>query len=305
MAAAQPPGIPRGLGIGLSAGVRMANAVHDSAGYLGYGLGLRKDHYNELLTGAPAVDWLEIVSENYMVPGGKPLDYLMRLRERYPMVMHGVSLSIGGTDPLDRDYLASLRALARSVEPAWISDHLCWTGIDGVNLHDLLPLPYTEEAVRHVAGRVEQVQDDLGRRILLENVSSYLTYQASDMTEWAFLAEVAERADCLILLDINNIYVSATNHGFDPYAYLQGIPVDRVQQFHLAGHTAEDPLLIDTHDQPVPDPVWDLYAAAVRRFGRVSTMIERDDNIPPLATLVDELDQARQTAKGILEGSPA
>lgn len=267
--------------------------------YLGYGLGLRKEHYEPILSEQPAVDWFEILSENYMVAGGKPLYYLDRIREQYPLVMHGVSLSIGGTDPLNQDYLLRLKALSNRVEPAWISDHLCWTGVNHTNLHDLMPLPYTEETIRHVAERVSLVQDYLGRQILLENVSSYVAFRDSEMTEWQFLREIAERADCLILLDVNNIYVSAFNHNFDPYAYLNGIPVERVCQFHLAGHTREQDLIIDTHDHPIVDPVWELYAAAVRRFGYVSTMIERDDNIPPLSELLAELDQARQIAATI------
>ena len=267
--------------------------------YLGYGLGLRKEHYKTILDAQPAVDWFEILSENYMVDGGKPLYYLDRIRERYPMVMHGVSLSIGGTDPLDKAYLTRLKALAKRVQPAWISDHLCWTGVHGTNLHDLMPLPYTEETVRHVADRISQVQEYLGRQILLENVSSYVAFKDSEFTEWEFLREIAEQADCLILLDINNIHVSAFNHNFDPHAYLAAIPPERVYQFHLAGHTHEGDLIIDTHDHPIVDPVWDLYAAAVRRFGHVSTMIERDDNIPPLGELLVELEQARRIALNI------
>lgn len=267
---------------------------------LGFGLGLRADHYEDLLDGQARIDWLEAISENYLVPGGKPLDWLRRMRERYPVVLHGVSLSIGSQDPLDRDYLAALKQLADSIEPAWMSDHLCWTGAHGRNLHDLLPLPYTEEAIAHVSARVRQVQDFLRRRILLENVSSYVEFKASTLPEWEFLAAIAERADCLILLDVNNIHVSARNHGFDPQDYLAGIPPRRVQQFHLAGHTFQNNLVIDTHDQPVPDPVWDLYADAVRRFGPVTAMIERDDNIPPLADLVAELDRARAIAGPIL-----
>jgi uncharacterized protein (UPF0276 family) len=269
---------------------------------LGYGLGLRADHYEALLD-AHDVDWLEAISENYLVPGGKPLDWLRRMRERYPVVLHGVSLSIGSQDALDRDYLSALKKLADSIEPAWMSDHLCWTGAHGRNLHDLLPLPYTEESIAHVSARVRQVQDFLGRRILLENVSSYVEFKASTMPEWEFLAAIAERADCLILLDVNNIHVSSRNHGFDAREYLAGIPVHRVQQFHLAGHTFQNSLIIDTHDQPVSDSVWDLYADAVRRFGPVSTMIERDDNIPPLADLLAELDHARAIAESIPDSS--
>jgi uncharacterized protein (UPF0276 family) len=264
--------------------------------WLGFGLGLRPTHYETILNESPAVDWFEIISENYLIPGGRPLHYLDRIRERYPMVMHGVSLSIGAQDPLDREYLRQLRALAKRVEPAWISDHLCWTGAHGLNAHDLLPLPYTEEALKHVAARVSEVQDFLGRRILLENVSSYVSYPESEMSEWEFLRELAGRADCLILLDVNNIYVSSVNHEFDPLTYLNAIPPERVWQFHLAGHRNHGDYIIDTHDEPVIDPVWELYAAAVRRFGRVSTMIERDDNIPPLAELLAELDRARRIA---------
>ncbi len=268
----------------------------DKLAYLGFGLGLRPAHYEAILNESPAIDWFEIISENYLVPGGKPLHYLDRIRARYPMVMHGVSLSIGSTDPLNRDYLKQLRELADRVEPAWISDHLCFTGVHGVNAHDLLPLPYTEEAIRHVAARVSEVQEFLGRRILLENVSSYVTYPESEMHEWDFLGEIAERADCLILLDINNIYVSGFNHEFDPRTYLEAVPVERVQQFHLAGHHNHGDYIVDTHDEPVIDPVWQLYKTAVRRFGRVSTMIERDDNIPPLPKLLAELEQARRIA---------
>jgi uncharacterized protein len=267
---------------------------------LGFGLGLRVDHYQAILADNPRIDWFEALTENYLIPGGKPLDYLMRIRERYPMVLHGVSMSIGSTQPLDYAYLAQLKALAARVEPAWVSDHLCWTGIAGRNMHDLLPLPYTEEALANVVERVRTVQDVLGRLILLENVSSYVTYRDSGVSEWEFLREVAQRADCLLLLDVNNIYVSSVNHEFDPLDYLQAIPVDRVQQIHLAGHENHGDYLIDTHDHPVPDPVWELYDAAVRRFGSVSTMIERDDNIPPLEELCSELDAARQLAERAL-----
>lgn len=278
---------------------------HCQRPWLGYGLGLRTAHYETVINERPDVDWFEVISENYMVDGGKPLNYLDRVRDLYPLVMHGVSLSIGGTDPLDRDYLGRLKALANRIEPHWISDHLCWTGFAGKQLHDLLPLPYNEEAVAHVADRVQQVQDFLGRRILLENVSSYVTYRHSTMSEWEFLRTVAERADCLILLDVNNIYVSAMNHGFDPVAYVRGIPPERVYQFHLAGHSDNGDVIVDTHDHSVVDPVWTLYGEAVRRFGRVSTMIERDADIPPLADLLAELDVARCIAGPILEEQAA
>lgn len=280
-----------------------ANESNNNRPYLGYGLGLRKEHYETVLTERPKVDWFEIVSENYMVDGGKPLDYLTRIREHYPMVMHGVSMSIGSTEPLNFDYLKQLKELIKRVEPEWISDHLCWTGVNGLNLHDLMPLPYTEEAIQHVAERVSQVQDYLGQQILLENVSSYVSYTDSVMSEWEFFREVTERADCKILLDINNIYVSAYNHNFDPFTYLTAMPSERVYQFHLAGHTHENNLIIDTHDHPIADPVFDLYAAAVEHFGRVSTMIERDDNIPPLQELLDELEHVKNIAENYFKAN--
>jgi len=263
---------------------------------LGFGLGLRPKHYRAILESKPRVDWFEALSENYMVPGGRPLHYLTRIRERYPVVLHGVSLSIGSADPLDRDYLKQLKALAARIEPEWISDHLCWTGVAGRNLHDLMPLPYTEGALRHVARRVRAVQEFLGRRILLENVSSYVAYRDSAMSEWEFLAALAREADCDILLDVNNIHVSAFNHGFNVLDFIDGVPRDRVKQIHLAGHDHCGDLIIDTHDAPVIDAVWRLYAEALRRLGPVPTMIERDDRIPPLGALVRELDRARSVA---------
>jgi uncharacterized protein (UPF0276 family) len=267
---------------------------------VGFGLGLRTEHYESILARRPNVDWFEAITENFLVPGGKALRYLERVRAEFPVALHGVSLSIGSTEPLDRDYLQQVKNLAARIEPSWISDHLCWTGVSGRNLHDLLPLPYTEEAIDHVATRVREVQDFLGRRILLENVSSYVTFRQSRMTEWEFLCAVAERADCLILLDVNNIHVSAFNHGFDALAYLGAVPPARVAQIHLAGHSNCGTHIIDTHDADIVDPVWELYAAAVRRLGPVSTMIERDDHIPPLEELVKELDRARAVAAGAL-----
>ena len=264
--------------------------------FLGFGLGLRPPHYHAVLDTRPRVDWFEILSENYMVPGGKPLHFLDRIRADYPMVMHGVSLSIGSSDDLDGAYLSALKALADRVEPAWISDHLCWTGVHGKNAHDLLPLPYTEETARHVAARVAVVQEYLGRRILLENVSSYASYVDSSMSEWEFITLVSDMADCLLLLDVNNIYVSAFNHNFDARAFIDGIPAQRVQQIHLAGHHNHGDYIIDTHDAPVIDPVWELYDYALTRLGPVSTMIERDDHIPELGELVDELAHARRIA---------
>ena len=274
------------------------------APFAGFGLGLRPKHYADFLAGPQRVDWLEIISENYMVQGGKPLAMLDRIRADYPLAMHGVSMSIGSAAPLNMDYLATLASFERRIEPMWVSDHLCWTGVHGVNLHDLYPLPYTEEALHHVVGRVGRAQDVLGRRLVIENVSSYITYADSVMSEWEFLAELAQRADCLLLLDVNNIYVSSRNHGFDPHAFIAGIPVDRVQQFHLAGHTDAGDILIDTHDAPVADAVFDLYATACRRFGEVSVMIERDDAIPPLAELIAELDRVRHVATTATRARP-
>ena len=272
---------------------------HAALPYLGFGLGLRPDHYETILTERPRLDWLEIITENYLVPGGKPLYYLDQIRAHYPMVMHGVSLSVGSSDPIDLTYLKQVKELIQRVEPAWVSDHICWTGVDGINLHDLLPLPYTDAVIKHVVSHINQVQEYLGRRILIENVSSYLTYAQSEMTEWEFLAAITRQADCYILLDVNNIYVSAYNHEFNPHDYLKGIPKDRVAQIHLAGHSNEGDYIIDTHDAPVIQPVWDLYAETLKHFGPISTMVERDDNIPVLAELLAEVDHARRIAAAI------
>jgi uncharacterized protein (UPF0276 family) len=267
------------------------------APFLGVGVGLRPKHYPRILEemnpGALGVDFFEALSENYMVPGGRPLRALANVRARFPVVLHGVSLNIGSADPLRQNYLDELVALAHRFEPAWISDHLCWTGVDGRNLHDLVPLPYTETALDYAADRVRRVQDRIGRRLALENVSSYFAYAADAMPEWEFLARIAERADCGILLDVNNIFVSAHNHGFDPLHYLAGIPPGRIFQIHLAGHSQEGELLIDTHDHPVRDEVWSLYEAAARRFGPVSTLIEWDDRIPEFEELAAEAARAR------------
>ena len=262
----------------------------------GFGLGLRTVHYADFLAEPQHVDWLEILSDNYMVPGGKPLRMLDAIRERYPMAMHGVALSIGSVTGPDRSYLQQLKQLIERVQPLWVSDHLCWTGVHGRQLHDLMPLPYTDEALDVVVRNVRQVQDALGRRLVLENVSSYVNFKQSHMSEWDFVSAVCEQADCLLLLDVNNIYVSSVNHGFDAIAYLNSMPAHRVQQVHLAGHTHNGDHIIDTHDHPVAEPVWALYAHACRRFGHVATMIERDDDIPPLPALIQELDHARVLA---------
>jgi uncharacterized protein (UPF0276 family) len=268
------------------------------APYLGIGLGLRPVHYPEILRRASAgeeigVDWFEALSENYMVPGGRPLRILEEVREHRPIVLHGVSLNIGSVDPLDESYLEALRSLDSRYKAVWVSDHLCWTGVDGRNLHDLIPLPYTVECVKHVADRVRQVQDFLGHRIALENVSSYLSFNADRMPEWEFLAQIAHEADCGVLLDVNNVFVSSHNHGFDPIAYIDGIPKDRVFQIHLAGHREEGPLLIDTHDHPVRSEVWDLFDHTIGRLGPVSTLIEWDDHIPSYEELLAQAELAR------------
>jgi uncharacterized protein (UPF0276 family) len=262
--------------------------------YLGFGLGLRPQHYAAVLDGAPPrVDWFEAISENYMVPGGRPLAMLARVRERWPVALHGVGLSIGSTEPLNDEYLDGLETLIRRIEPSWISDHLCFTGAGGHNTHDLLPLPYTEEALDHVVSRIVRVQERLGRRLLIENPSSYVSWPESTLGEAAFLAALAERADCLLLLDVNNVYVSAFNHGFDADAYIAALPAGRIAQIHLAGHRDLGTHIIDTHDRAVIDPVFALYGRTVERIGPVSTMIERDDDIPPLGELVAELDRVR------------
>jgi hypothetical protein len=261
---------------------------------LGFGVGLRRPHYVHILEQHPPMDWFEVISENFMVEGGRPLEVLEGVRTHYPVVMHGVSLSIGSSDPLNRTYLETLRATARRFEPAWVSDHLCWTGVGGRNLHDLLPLPYTEETVSHVSRRIRQVQEILERTILIENVSSYMAFRSSRLEEWEFLTAVAEEADCAILLDINNIFVSAFNHRFDPLRYIDAIPTERVVQFHLAGHSDHGSYLLDTHDHPIRPEVWALYEHAVRRFGRVPTLIEWDDNIPDFEVLAAAAGEARR-----------
>jgi hypothetical protein len=260
---------------------------------LGFGVGLRRPHYVHILEQHPPMDWFEVISENFMVEGGWALEVLEGARAHYPVVMHGVSLSIGSSDPLNRAYLETLRAATRRFEPAWVSDHLCWTGVGGRNLHDLLPLPYTEETVIHVVGRIRQVQEILERTILIENVSSYMAFRSSRLEEWELTA-VAEEADCGILLDINNIFVSAFNHRFDPLRYIDAVPADRVMQFHLAGHSDHGSYLMETHDHPIRPEVWALYEHAVRRFGRVPTLIEWDDNIPDFELLAAAAAEARR-----------
>ncbi len=268
----------------------------------GFGLGLRRPHYDEYLGKSVAVDFVEIISENFMVEGGKPLATLDAVRKRHPVAMHGVSMSVGRHDRLDEDYLDRLGILARRVDPLFVSDHLCWTGVDGVNSHDLLPLPYTEESLNVVCRNIDQAQEALGRTMLFENPSSYVQFPESCLTEWEFLAEMSRRTGCFLLLDVNNVYVSAQNHDFDALAFLAGLPAERVRQIHLAGHTPGE-VLIDTHDRPVCSPVWELYAHAITLCGPVATMIERDDAIPPLDDLLAELAIAREIAARIEPGA--
>ena len=266
---------------------------------LGIGIGLRTTHFGEILAGAPAVDWFEVLSENFLDPGGRPRHVLDRVAERYPVALHGVSLSIGSTDPLDRAYLRKLKALAERTRARWVSDHLCWTGVLGRNTHDLLPLPYDEETLRHVTGRVKQVQDALERPLVLENPSTYLAFVRSTMPEWEFLARLCDGSGCGLLLDVNNVYVSGFNHGFDPCRYVDAIPADRVVQVHLAGHTNHGTHILDTHDGPALDAVWDLYARLCARTGPVSTLFEWDASIPPLAAVRKEAEKARPLRAGV------
>ena len=266
------------------------------APFPGFGLGLRREHYADFLDRQQPVDFLEIISENFMVDGGRPLHTLDAVRERYPVAMHGVSMSIGCAQGLDRSYLTRLRTLTERVRPLWVSDHLCWTGIDDHNTHDLLPVPYTEEALDLVCENIALAQSMLERPMLFENPSSYVMLGAAEMTEWQFLSEMTERTGCYLLLDVNNIFVSSRNHQFDPQAYLAGIPMERVRQIHLAGHSQGEDMLIDTHDNAVCADVWSLYQSACSRVGAVATMIERDDDIPPLADLLEELETARRLA---------
>jgi uncharacterized protein len=269
--------------------------------YLGHGVGLRPPHYPRILDATARADWFEVISENFMIGGGRPLRVLEQARALSPIVLHGVSMNLGGTDPLNESHLDALDTLIRRFDPAWVSEHLCWGAFGRHYAHDLLPLPFTEEALSQVVDHVLHVQDRLGRRILVENVSSYVTFSHSAMPEWTFLGAVAEAADCGILLDVNNVYVSAVNHGFSPYDYLAGLPLDRIGQIHLAGHTDAGTHLIDTHDHPVPPPVWEIYREAVRRFGPISTLVEWDDRIPSFEELVAEADRARALEAEVLD----
>lgn len=266
--------------------------------FTGFGLGLRKEHHGDFLGAEQRVDFVEIISENFMACGGRPMRTLDAVRERHPVIMHGVSMSLGSPQGLDRNYLNELKLLAARVQPLWVSDHLCWTGIPGHNSHDLLPLLYTEEALATCITNLKLAQDLLERPLLVENPSSYVTFPESTMSEWQFLRLLAEESGCYLLLDVNNVFVSSVNHGFDPLEFLHAIPRDRVRQIHLAGHSqGPEGMLIDTHDAPVCAEVWALYAQAVERFGPCATMIERDDAVPPLGELLAELELARASAK--------
>jgi uncharacterized protein len=268
--------------------------MRDAFPQLGLGVGLRTPHFGYLLRHRPPVDWLEIISENFLDSHGRPRYVLEQLAETYPIVMHGVSLSIGSTDPLDFDYLKKLKALAASVGARWVSDHLCWTGVAGRNTHDLLPLPMDEPTLKHVAERVRIVQDFLERPLVLENPSSYATFRRSTLSEWEFLSRLAEATDCRLLLDVNNVYVSSCNHDFDPLEFVRGVPHERIVQFHLAGHTACGTHLVDTHDGPVIDPVWDLYREAHQLTGGVATLLEWDARIPEFPVVHAEVLKARR-----------
>lgn len=263
----------------------------------GFGLGLRRSHYADFLEQEVSVDFVEVISENYMVDGGRPLRILEQVRAKHPVIIHGVSMSIGSAGGLDEGYLAKLKRLEQRIDPLWVSDHLCWTRTSAHNSHDLLPLPLTEEALQVVCENIDRAQSYLGRPMLFENPSSYLTFPEDEMAEWEFLREMTRRTGCYLLLDVNNIYVSAQNHGFSSDDYLAGLPLERVRQIHLAGHTPGE-IIIDTHDREVCDDVWALYAKAMAMIEQpVATMIERDDKIPPLPELLTELDRARTLAR--------
>jgi len=259
----------------------------------GFGVGLRPCHYSDFLTSQPEVDFVEIISENYMVSGGNSVETLKEISTRNPVIPHGVSLSVGSSDAIDWEYLGRLKKLVDQLDPPWFSDHLCWSRHKGHYMHNLLPLPYTSDIARFVAAKTKIIQDYMERPMLLENVSSYIEYTESTMTEWEFISEVVNQADCGLLLDINNIYVSAINHNFDPMDYIREVPAERVRQHHIAGHKNKGSFLLDTHDHNVPDPVWDLYRQSIPLFGSVPLILERDDDIPTLTELLDELAIAR------------
>lgn len=268
----------------------------------GAGIGLRSAHYQTILNSRPSVPWFEALTDNYMGDGGQPLDYLQQVRELYPITFHGVGMSLGSTDPLDQSYLKRLKLLIERFQPRLVSDHLCWASFDGIHGNELFPMPYTSEAVQHLVSRIDQVQNYLGRRILIENVSSYLSFSVDAMTEVEFLVEVSEQADCDLLCDVNNIYVSAQNHKFDPVKYLQALPAKRIKEMHLAGFEDQGTHLLDTHGARVHQPVWDLYRKALELFGPIPTLIEWDTNIPEFSILLEERDKAELLMLQVDEG---
>lgn len=272
---------------------------------LGCGVGLRAPHVSRFMSAPPkSVQWVEVISENFMSwANGEPVasaDRLMEVRSHLPVVLHGVSMNLGSVDPLDEIYLQKLENLVNLIEPSWISDHLCWTGVEGENLHDLLPLPYTQEALDLVTNRIQYLQDRFKRQFMIENVSSYLTFNCSEMSEWEFLAEIVRRTDCMLLLDVNNVYVSSQNHSFDPWTFISHLPKKNIGQIHLAGHTEREGLLIDTHDEPVCENVWHLFKRTLEHTGPINYMIERDDNIPDWSVLENELLRAQKIANEVL-----
>jgi uncharacterized protein (UPF0276 family) len=279
---------------------RRGGAPRFDVPHLGFGVGLRTVHFAHVLGKKPKVDWFEIVSENFMDTGGRPMWVLDQVAERYPIVMHGVSMSIGSVDPIDREYLRKLSDLAKRVDARWVSDHLCWCGVAGRNLHDLLPLPYSEECLAHCVERVKQVQEILERPLVLENPSSYVEFRSSSMTEWEFLARLAEEADCGLLLDVNNVYVSSFNHSFDPFEYVEGIPAERVAYYHLAGHTNKGTHIVDTHSDHAIEAVWKLYERACEISGGRSTLYEWDEDIPSFPVVHAEVLKAKKRAEKVL-----
>ncbi len=268
--------------------------MNDYPRSLGFGLGLRRPHYDYILQHRPPVDWFELISENYLAPGGRPRAILRRIREDYPVVLHGLSFNIGTDEPLNTTYLDQLKALIRETEPAWVSDHICWTGLHGRTSHDLLPIAYNQETLRLVSDKVNRIQDYLGQTVVLENPSTYLQFRSCEISEPAFINTLVANTGCRLLLDVNNVYVSSFNLGFDPFDYINTLKSDCVQQIHLAGHTNNQTHIVDTHDHPVCDEVWALYRRACQRFGKVATLLERDDHIPPFPELLAELGLARQ-----------
>ncbi len=271
---------------------------------LGFGLGLRSQHYDYVLEYQPAVDWFELITENYLAPGGRPRAILHKIRANYPIVLHGLSFNIGSNEAPDLHYLAQLKALINDIQPAWVSDHICWTGLHGKTSHDLLPIAYNPETLSQVADKVNRIQDALQQRIMLENPSIYLQFRSASMSEPDFINALTEQTGCRILLDVNNVYVSCFNLGQDPYAHISALNHNCVQQFHLAGHTHNGNHIIDTHDHPVSDAVWELYAHACRHFGETATLLERDDHIPPFPELMAELELARQKQQQALAVTP-